>query len=59
VLYIMLLALIARVLLPQILSGAYLGWIHLAAICWLATFGILAVRYIPMLMQPRIDGREH
>ena len=59
VLYIMLLALTARVLLPQILPGAYLGWIHLAAICWLATFGILAVRYIPMLMQPRIDGREH
>ena len=59
VLYIMLLALVVRVLLPQILPGAYLGWIHLAATCWLATFGILAVRYIPMLMQPRIDGREH
>lgn len=59
VLYVMLLALIARVLLPQLVPGAYLGWIHLAATCWLATFGILAVRYIPMLMQPRIDGREH
>lgn len=59
VLYIMLLALVVRVLLPQVLPGAYLGWIHLAATCWLVTFGILAVRYIPMLMQPRIDGREH
>jgi uncharacterized protein involved in response to NO len=29
------------------------------ATCWLLAFGILAWRYIPMLMQPRIDGREH
>lgn len=59
VLYIMLVALAARIVLPQFAPAAYLGWIHLSATCWAATFGILAWRYIPILLQPRIDGREH
>lgn len=59
VLYIMLIALVVRLLLPQLLPGVYLGWIHLAASCWFAAFGILAWRVIPMLLRPRIDGREH
>lgn len=59
VLYIMLAALFIRVLLPQLAPAAYIGWIHLSATCWLAAFGILAWRIIPMLLQPRIDGREH
>ena len=59
VLYIMLGALCVRILLPQLAPAAYLGWIHLSAACWLIAFGILAWRTIPMLLQPRIDGREH
>lgn len=59
VLYIMLAALAIRVLVPQLAPGAYLACIHAAATCWLLAFGILAARYIPMLMRPRIDGREH
>ncbi|MBP5986439.1 MAG: NnrS family protein [Azonexus sp.] len=59
VLYIMLTALFIRVLLPQLAPGAYLGWIHLSATCWLAAFGLLAWRVVPMLWRPRIDGREH
>ncbi|MBS1142380.1 MAG: NnrS [Proteobacteria bacterium] len=59
VLYIMLGALCVRILLPQLAPAAYLGWIHLSATCWLIAFGILAWRTIPMLLQPRIDGREH
>lgn len=59
VLYIMLAALLIRVGIPQIAPGAYLACIHAAASCWLAAFGILGWRYIPILMQPRIDGREH
>lgn len=59
VLYVMLGALFVRVLLPQLAPAAYLGWIHLSATCWLIAFGILAWRTIPMLLQPRIDGREH
>ena len=59
VLYIMILGLIVRVLIPQLAPAAYLACIHAAATCWLLAFGILAVRYTPQLMQPRVDGREH
>ena len=58
-LYIMLLALALRVVLPQFFPTLYLLWIQLSALCWLACFGILAWRYIPFLLQPRIDGKEH
>jgi uncharacterized protein involved in response to NO len=59
VLYIMLIALVVRVVVPQFAPGAYLACIHAAATCWFLTFGIIAWRYIPMLMRPRIDGKEH
>lgn len=59
VLSIMLIALLARIIAPQLLPAAYLGWIHLSATCWFAAFGILAWRYIPILLKPRIDGRDH
>lgn len=59
VLYLMLAALAARVGLPQLFPSAYLGWIHLSATLWSAAFAIIAWRYIPILMRPRIDGREH
>jgi uncharacterized protein involved in response to NO len=59
ILCIMLLALVARILAPQWLPAAYLGWIHLSAACWFAAFGLLAWRTIPLLLQPRIDGHEH
>lgn len=58
-LYVMLLALFIRVVAPQIFPAAYLLWIQLSAACWLTTFGLLAWRYIPFLMQARIDGKEH
>jgi len=59
VLYVMIVALVMRIVVPQIAPGAYLACIHAAATCWLLAFGTLAVRYIPILLQPRIDGREH
>jgi len=58
-LYIMLLALALRVVLPQFFPTLYLLWIQLSALCWFACFGILGWRYIPVLLQPRIDGKEH
>jgi uncharacterized protein involved in response to NO len=59
VLWLMLAALGVRVLLPQIFPAQYLACIHAAATLWALAFAILAVRYIPILMQARIDGREH
>jgi uncharacterized protein involved in response to NO len=31
-------------------------WFALAAFCWLIAFGIIGIRYTPMLLKPRIDG---
>ena len=56
---LMIAALAIRIVIPQFAPGAYLACIHAAATCWLLAFGILAWRYIPLLMQARIDGREH
>lgn len=59
ILYLTLLALIVRVFLPQLAPGVYLACIHATATLWLLIFGLIAWRYLPILGQPRIDGREH
>ncbi len=58
-LYFMMLAFVLRIIAPQIYPASYTMWIALAAACWFACFAILGWRYIPILMQPRVDGREH
>jgi len=59
VLRIMILGFITRIVAPQLFPAAYIYWIDLAAMCWLTAFSILAWRYIPYLVQMRVDGREH
>lgn len=59
VLWIMIAALALRVVAPQLVPGAYLLWVDLAAAGWVAAFAILAWRVIPFLLKPRVDGREH
>jgi len=59
VLWLMLLALVLRVVLPQVTPAGYMAWIGLAAACWFAAFALLGWRIIPLLLRPRIDGREH
>ena len=59
VLWIMMLAFALRLVGPQLVPGAYLRWLDLAAACWLAGFGLLAWRIFPLVFRPRVDGREH
>jgi uncharacterized protein involved in response to NO len=63
VLYLMLATLALRIALPQAFPGTfpvtYPSWIHLSACTWALAWSILAWRTIPLLTQPRIDGREH
>jgi uncharacterized protein involved in response to NO len=59
VLRILVLGFLLRVIAPQILPSSYLLWLALTATCWLAAFAILAWRYIPYLLQPRVDGKVH
>jgi uncharacterized protein involved in response to NO len=56
---IMILGFVFRVIAPQLFPAAYVHWIVLAAACWFACFAIVGWRYIPIVMQARIDGREH
>jgi uncharacterized protein involved in response to NO len=59
ILWLMIIALVLRVIAPQLVPASYRLWIELAASCWFIGFGILAWRSTPMLLRARIDGREH
>jgi uncharacterized protein involved in response to NO len=59
VLWIMMAAFVLRVVAPQLYPAGYALWLVLAACGWLTAFSILAWRLIPLLAQPRIDGKEH
>lgn len=56
---IMIMGFVFRVVAPQFYPAAYMHWIALAAACWFACFAIIGWRYIPFVLQARIDGREH
>lgn len=58
-LYFMMAAFAIRIVAPLVYPAGYAAWIALAAACWFACFALLGRRYAPMLMQPRVDGREH
>lgn len=58
-LYLMMLAFVFRICAPLIGPAGYTLWIALGAACWFACFALMAGRYIPMLMRPRVDGKEH
>lgn len=59
VLWLMIAGLLARIVLPQLFPARYMLSLHLAATFWLLGFVILLWRILPMVMAPRIDGREH
>ncbi len=48
---------IIRVLLPIFLGNYYLQLIEVAQILWITAFVIFFVRYAPMLIKARVDGR--
>lgn len=59
VLWIMMAAFVARIVVPQLFPALYVRWMDLSAFFWFAGFGLLAWRYIPFLVAARIDGKEH
>ena len=59
VLWIMMAAFIIRIIAPQYFPALYLRWIKISAACWFASFALLGWRYIPFLMQVRVDGKAH
>lgn len=59
VLWIMIAGFVARVVAPQFHPAGYMMFLHIAATCWLVAFSILLWRYLPFLLAPRADGRQH
>jgi uncharacterized protein involved in response to NO len=59
VLYVMIVGLVVRIVMPQFFPAGYLHWIYLAAACWFTCFGMLGWRYVPYLLRARVDGRVH
>lgn len=59
VLWVMMLGFALRIVAPQLLPAHYVLWLWLAAGCWFAAFSLLAWRYVPYVLQPRVDGKEH
>ena len=57
--WIMLAALVVRIVLPQFMPGMYGRWVHIAAGGWFLCFTILGARLLPRLLAPRVDGKEH
>jgi uncharacterized protein involved in response to NO len=58
-LWIMITAAAIRLVAPQLAPAGYPLWLALAAAGWLAGFGIVGRRLIPLLFAPRVDGKEH
>jgi len=58
-LWIMLAAFVLRILAPQFFPALYPRWIEFSAACWFACFLLLGWRYIPFLMQARVDGKSY
>ena len=59
VLWLMMLAFAFRIIAPQLYPAGYSQWMVLATACWFACFSTLAWRYVPFLLQHRIDGKAH
>jgi uncharacterized protein involved in response to NO len=59
VLWVMVLAFVARVVAPQLAPELYTQWLWVAAGAWMTGFALVGIRIAPMLLAERIDGREH
>lgn len=47
-----------RVLAPMFMPNQYQLWVHLSGGIWILCFVIFSFVYLPMLLKPRVDGKE-
>lgn len=57
ILWLMILALLARTLLPQLLPSLYLRWLDITASAWSIAFALWLWRFTGYLLSPRTDGK--
>ena len=53
----LILSAVARVIVPLFVSEPYLLWVAISQILWIAAFLIFLISYLPMLVNPRVDGQ--
>ena len=58
-LVLMMVGFLARVVGPQFMPSEYRTWVWIAAGCWSACFALITVRITPLVLRPRVDGKEH
>jgi uncharacterized protein involved in response to NO len=49
---------VMRVFAPPLAPGVYRWSVMVAGTLWICAFGIFIVVYTPILLRPRIDGRQ-
>ena len=54
---LMFLAAFFRVFMPLIIMSNYPLWITISQICWISSFAIFSIVFVPMFIKPRIDGQ--
>lgn len=59
VLWVMLAAFVARLVAPQLAPAQYGAWLWVAAGLWALGFTVTGARITPLLLAPRVDGKEH
>lgn len=56
--YLLLVATVIRVIFPLFSMTHYILWIEISAVLWIIAFLLFTIVYTPVLIQPRVDGRE-
>ncbi|WOH39324.1 NnrS family protein [Thalassotalea fonticola] len=54
---LMLIATMSRVFGPWFMPESYSAFINFSVLCWFSSYGIFVIKYGPMLLTPRKDGR--
>lgn len=54
---LMLLSAVVRVVFPIFNEEHYIMWIAISQTFWIAAFSLYLVRYLPVLISPRVDGK--
>lgn len=49
---------VVRVILPLMAPDPYVAWIALSQALWIAAFALFTWTYTPILVRPRVDGRD-
>ena len=57
ILWLMILALVSRTLMPQLLPVLYMRWLDITASAWAIAFGLWLWRFSRQLLSPRADGK--